>query len=229
MIKTCPNCSATFEAHGRTIHCEDCRDTGAPWRSDETNIPIAAKHLGINVPVVVRRSATRKLLGRYHGIKLTPDAVRDEALVKTMSDEALNASMYHFITVSARLTPEAASRVVWHEMTHVAQYERDPQSYVDGYAKELREAKRIAARTGIPFDRLYRMISFEVEAKANEDNHYAICPLTLTNRRANMPTLKKPHSRIARVVNGRVVGGSHAEEFETRAKKNIAAARRMQR
>ena len=207
MLKTCPSCSATFEAHGRMIHCGDCRDTGAPWRPDERNILIAAEHLGISVGIVVRRSATRRLLGRYHGIKLTRDAIRDAAVVATMRDEDVDKMMFHYITVSARLTPDAASRVLWHEITHAAQYERDPEHYTTRYAKELRDAKRIAARTGIPFERLYRMISFEVEAKANEDNHHSVCALTLANRRASMPALKKPHSRVARVVNGRIVSG----------------------
>lgn len=224
-MTTCTNCDTAIP--GRSKYCDDCRDTSAPWRPNDASIQFGADYLGIDVRVLVRRSATRKLLGRYHGIKLTPDAVRDESVINTMTDKDLNAMMYHYITVSARLTPEAASRVIWHEMTHAAQYERNPGHYVSKYAEELRDAKRIAARTGIPFDRLYRMISFEIEAKANEDNHYQVCSLALANLRASMPSLKRPHSRIDKVVNGKIIDGTHADMFEKQAKINISTAKTM--
>lgn len=224
-MNTCTNCDTVIS--GRSKYCDDCRDTSAPWRPNDASIQFGANYLGIDVPVLIRRSATRKLLGRYHGIKLTRDAIRDIELVTTMTDNDLNAMMYHYITVSARLTPEAASRVLWHELTHAAQYERDPKHYASKYAEELRHAKRIAAQTGIPFERLYRVISFEIEAKANEDNHYKVCSLTLANLRANMPSLKRPHSRIEKVVNGKIIDGSHAKRFENNAKKNILVAQSM--
>jgi hypothetical protein len=225
-MKNCSHCGTAITGTGYK-YCDDCRDTSAPWRPSIDNIALAAQHLGIAVPVEVRRSATRKLLGRYHGIRLHDDAPRDPDVIATMSDDYLNTLMHHHITVSARLTPEAASRVIWHEMTHAAQYERDPDYYVSQYAAELRDAKRLAALTGQPFDRFYRMISFEIEAKANEGNHYKLYPLSLANNRANMPALKRPHSRIHRVVNGKIIDGTHADTFEKNALKNISTAKTM--
>lgn len=223
-MRNCISCGSP--AHGRRKYCDDCRDTRAPWRVDDDNLLAACDHLGLSVSVDIRRTATRKLLGRYHGIKIPDDAPRDPDVVAQMSDDEINALMRHRITISARLTPEAASRTLWHELTHASQYERDPEYYVQQYAKELREAKALAA-TGMPYNKAYRMISFEIEAKANEELHYTLFPLTLANRRANMPPLKSPHARISHVVNGKIVDGQYADLTEQHALRSIATAKQM--
>lgn len=219
---TCISCGSSID--GRRKYCDDCRDTSAPWRVDTDNLARACDHLGVTVRVNIRRTATRRLLGRYHGIKVPDDAPRDPAVIDTMTEEQIDALMTHYITASARLTPEAASRTLWHELTHAAQYERDPNYYVEQYAKELREARRLADN-GIPFNRAYRMISFEIEAKANEDLHYTMFSLTKANRRANMPALKQPHDRISHVVNGQIIEGVNAEATERGARRAIEFAK----
>lgn len=222
---TCISCGSAVE--GRRKYCDDCRDTSAPWRVDPDGLARACEHLNITVRVDIRRTATRKLLGRYHGVKIPDDAPRDHAVIDQMTDEELDALMSHYITVSARLTPEAASRTLWHELTHAAQYERDPNYYVEQYTKELQEAKRLA-NNGFPYNRAYRMISFEIEAKANEELHYTLCSLTKANRRANMPALKQPHDRVSHVVNGQIIDGINAEATERGARRAIEFAKTAQ-
>lgn len=220
---TCISCGTAVAA--RRKYCDDCRDTSAPWRVNDENLDKARTHLGIGAPVVVRRSATRKLLGRYHGVKLLDGHPTDLDEIMSMTDEELNNFMYHYITVAARLTVEQASRVIWHELTHAMQYQNIPD-YTERYARELRDAKRAAARSGLPLSHVYRMISFEREASANELNHNKLFSLTLANRRANMPDLKRPHQRIERVVNGKVVLGPNAallDKHTRRAAANAAA------
>lgn len=224
-MRNCTSCGSPTT--GKMKYCDDCRDTSAPWRVHDANLLVACDHLKIQVPVVIRRSATRKLLGRYHGIQLREDAPRDMDVIATMTDDELNSFMYHKITASARMTPESASRTLWHELTHAAQYERDSDYYISEYAKELQDAKDIAASGLMTFEKAYRLISFEVEAKANEDLHYTLCPLTLVNKRANMPQLKRPHGRIDHVVNGVIHNGYHADEFEAWSRKTIEVAKQI--
>lgn len=218
---TCKSCGAATT--GRKHYCDDCRDTKAPWRPHSVNIQRAADHLGITIPIVVRRSATRKLLGRYHGIKLRDGHPTDVDTVLAMSDEELNNYMFHYITIAARLTVDQASRAIWHELTHAAQYQNIPD-YRERYARELRDAKRAAARTGLPLSNVYRMISFEREASANELNHEKLFSLALANSRANMPDLKRPHQRIERVVNGNVVLGPNAALLDRQTRRVAANA-----
>lgn len=224
-MHNCLSCGAALAA--RRKYCDDCRDTAAPWRADPDAIEFARQHLGISVNVIVRRTATRKLLGRYHGIRLLSDAPRDPAVIDTLTDDQLNSYMHHYITVGARQTPESASRTLWHEMTHAAQYERDPDEYVAEYARQLAEAKRLAASGAVSYVKAYRMISFEIEAKANEDLHYTLRPLTVANKRASMPALKVPHSRIDRVVDGKIVPAEFADQIEDLALQSIETAKIM--
>ncbi|MGI9116011.1 MAG: hypothetical protein ACR2JV_00030 [Gaiellales bacterium] len=223
MNMTCPHCHAAFTGDRRSTYCPDCRDTGAPWRVDEEALDRARAHLGIEVPVRVRRMKGKALRGRYHGIELTPDAPRDLEVIATMSDAEVNAMMFHKITAAVRLTPELASRALWHELTHAAQYERDPDRYLAEYHRESRTAKAIAKRTRTPYARVYKHISFETEAKANEGLHDDLFPLALENKRCELPHARHPLVVAAR--NGRVLLGPRFEEYRQRARADIAAAR----
>jgi hypothetical protein len=223
-MHNCDFCDAPVS--GRYKYCDDCRDTKAPWRVNTDNLTRACDHLDLTARVIVKRTATRKLLGRYHGIKIPDDAPRDPAVVAQMTDDEIDALMHHLITVSARMTPEAASRTLWHELTHAMQYERDPEYYSKQYAKELANVKRLVAN-GVPYAQAYRLISFEVEAKANEELHYTMFPLTLANKRVTMPALKRPHARISHAVNGRIVDGEFATETERYARRSIETAKQM--
>lgn len=216
---TCVSCGSTIDA--RKKYCDDCRDTSAPWRVNDQTLSDACAFLGITIPVVIRRSATRKLLGRYHGIKLRDNHPTTIDEIESLSDDDLNNFMYHYITVSARLTADQASRVLWHELTHAYQYESIPD-YRDQYEREMAQAKVAAARSGVPISKVYKMISFEQQAIANETNHDSMFGLTLQNLRANMPDLKSPHHRIQRVVDGNIVFGPNAKLLDSKSK--IAAA-----
>ena len=225
-----PKCSFCGDAtDGRRKYCEDCRDTRAPWRVHNRNLELACELFNLSTAVVVKRTATRQLLGRYHGIKLPDDAPTDFEVVLQMSEEEvtrITSRMRHLITASARMTAVAASRTIWHELTHAMQYEKDPRYYTEQYAKELTVAKRLVAN-GIPYAQAYRMISFEIEAKANEDLHYTRFPLAVANKRVNMPVLKSPHMRISHVVDGHIVDGDKAEQIERNSLRAIQTAKIM--
>ena len=228
MTKTCPHCNAKFDGDKRSTHCHDCRDTSAPWRVDEDALERARILLGMVVPARVRRMKGKALRGRYRGIKLAPEAPRDPNVIAATDDDALNALMYHNITVAVRLTPEAASRTIWHEMTHAAQYERDPDAYVEGYKRENAMAKAIAARTGTHLSRVYQHISFETEAKANESLHYTRFPLAVANKRCELPH-QAGHPFVVAAHRGHLVLGPRHAEYERRIRDDITAAQRRMR
>ena len=227
MIMTCPHCQAQFDGDRRSSFCPDCRDTAGPWRVDEAALDRARAHLGIDVPVRVRRMKGKALRGRYHGIKLLPEAPRDPAAIAATPDDVLNGLMYHHITIALRLTPEFASRALWHELTHAAQYERDPDGYVAGYTRQAQQAKAFARRTRTRYAQVYRGISYETEAKANEGLHADVGPLTLANRRCSLP--RQHHPIVVAAHDGRLVLGPHVEAYRERARADIARARQQMR
>ena len=223
-MRNCTSCGAAVS--GRSRYCDDCRDTKAPWRPDCDNIDRARNHLGINIRVVVRRTNSRRLLGRYHGLHIAKDAPQDPDVIFAMDAEELGRHIYHYVTVSARMTVEAASRTLWHELTHAAQNERVPD-WAQRYAAEMEQARYAATFHRTDIASTYGEISFEVEARANEENHYSLFSLALANKRASMPMLKRPHERIHSVIGGTVIPGHQAEAYEHLAHKNIRTAKLM--
>jgi hypothetical protein len=191
--RACAHCSAPVE--GRARYCPDCRDAAAPWRVDDEALARACERLGLIARVVVRRVSTRNLAGRYHGIRIPDEAPSDPEEVARMSDEEIDGWMHHLITISSTLTPAAASRALWHELTHAAQFERDPELYSREYKREQREARALG-RQGVPYAAAYRSISFEVEAKANEELHDLVEPLTRANRRCPTPGRSAPEAHV---------------------------------
>lgn len=181
-MRNCVSCGAAVGS--RFKYCDDCRDT-AMWRPNYDGIEVATKRLNISVPVVIRRVSTNRLLGRYHGIKLRDDHPTDMDVIMEMSDDELQQYMYHFVTVSSRLTPERASRVLWHELTHASQFE-NVEDYTALYNEEYACVKEAAAEIGVPLAAAYKLISFEIEAAKNERRHTKT-PLALANRRAIEP------------------------------------------
>lgn len=227
MTRTCPHCRAAFAGDRRSRFCPDCRDTAAPWRVDDAALARACAHLGFTTPVRVRRMTGRALRGRYHGARLTPDAPRDMAIVERMTDAELNACMYHSITIAARLTPTMASRTLWHELTHAAQYERDPDRYVAEYRREQREARLASRRTGAPYAHTYRLISFETEATANELLHDELFALTLTNRRCTLAPVPD-HPFVVAAEDGRLIlSRRHADHERIGCERAIEARARL--
>ena len=226
MTRTCRHCAAAFTGGG--AHCPDCRDTAAPWRVDEAALARACAHLGIDVEVRVRRMHGRGLRGRYHGIRLAPEAPLDPAVFGRMTDDELGALMHHRITVATRLTPSVASRVLWHELTHAAQYERDSDAYIEGYAREQRAIRAHCARTGEPWGVAYRRISYEVEATANEGLHDDLHPLTLPNRRCTLKRIPD-HPFVVAATHGRLELGRLAASADARQQAAIREARQRLR
>jgi hypothetical protein len=223
---TCRHCGAAFA--GGAVHCPDCRDTAAPWRVDDAALARACDHLGIKVPVRVRRMPGRGLRGRYHGIRLAPDAPRDPAVFGLLSDAELTALMHHQITVATRLTPSVASRVLWHELTHAAQFEHDADGYIEGYARERAAMRAHCARTGEPWGTAYRRISYETEATANEGLHDDRHPLTLPNRRCTLRRIPD-HPFVVAATSGRLELGRLAAGADDRQRADVRAARRRLR
>jgi len=74
----------------------------------------------------------------------------------------------HSITISRFLTAEAASRVLWHELTHAAQVERAIRLHGQSGLSKFGQAYKLETRM-----RGYRGNRFEVEARAAEDWHEA--------------------------------------------------------
>jgi hypothetical protein len=160
----------------------------------ELKIDKARALLGISLPVRVRKTAGKRVAGRHYGIQT-----------------ANNGSRYHYITVAARLTPEQASRTLWHEMTHAAQYEQDPHFTMTYTAQRLIFG--------------YRDCPLEVEAKANEEYHDTEFSLTKGNKRASMAPLKHPVGLINEVVDGRIISGSRLENRDLIESLRVAEAK----
>jgi len=177
-MRNCIHCGAAVNS--RYKYCDDCRDTSSPWRISEFEIDRARTLLGISLPIRVRKTAGKRVAGRHYGV-CTAD----------------NGGRYHYITIAARLTPEQASRTLWHEMTHAAQHEQDPNFTITYMTQRILFG--------------YRDCPLEVEAKANEEYHDTEFSLTKGNRRASMAPLKRPVGLINEVVNGEIVSGNRLE------------------
>lgn len=149
-MRNCTSCGAVVTT--RHKYCEDCRDTASPWRPHELNIERARIELGISRPVEIRRSCGKNTVGKYYGI---------------------SASGVHIITVAARLSPVMASQIIWHELTHARQSERDPK-FLENYANSMRFSGYLNNR-------------YEREAKANEDLHNTRFSLARANKRCSLP------------------------------------------
>lgn len=111
------NCSSCGKATHKK-HCDDCSDTGSPWRINEDALERACKILGIKHPVLVKRTASKKIAGRYYG---------------------MSSSGEHSIHLSARMSPAMASQTLWHELTHAKQFEEDP-NYFKNYTANINNA-----------------------------------------------------------------------------------------
>lgn len=153
-------------------YCEHCKPVqvqrGRPmaWEVDRVALAKACQALGITAPVHVKRSPGRSLNGAYHGKRLG-------ALVHRHCEPT---TAYHCITVSAVLHPNDASRTLWHELTHAAQAERDPDFHKKYAAAE--KLQRCKTKKG-EAHRRYQALPWEVEARSNSGLHDEIGALTV--------------------------------------------------
>lgn len=182
--KTCktPHCTNEIVPSGKPgrpkAYCDACKPAAAgasngstrPWRVNDEGIAAVAKHLGLTKPVYVKGTKGISLLGAYHGLRFGLELHKSLPL----TDE------YHLITVSARLTPEQASRVICHEMTHAAQRERDPESGKK-YAKEMAQRRCKSKTRSASAHARYESMAYEVEARKNEALHDTVAACALPN------------------------------------------------
>lgn len=204
-MATCAHCGAVGD-HAKK-YCPNCRDTSTPWRPDKAAIDRARKILGVTLEVRVITTDRDDPIGRYY-----------EPVVA-------KGNPYHPIDIARRLSVESASRCLWHELTHAAQWEANPD-FVEDYGILEQEAIKLAEKMNIPYAQAYRMIPFELEAKANEEYHYTKFPLMLPNLRASLPNIPD-HHRIAQVINGHIVKGHAYDEIERNVRANINKAKEI--
>lgn len=121
--------------------------TPAKWDFDLRAIARACEHLGVEQPVVV--GCAEYANGRWAGMYS-------------------NERGTHKIRVRRSSSAHAASRTLWHELTHAAQHERG-DSLDTGISAS--RASRLSAQA-------YNELPGEAEAKYNERLHARMFPLT---------------------------------------------------
>ena len=99
----------------------------------------------------------------------------------------------HRIGVAADLSPRRASRVLWHEMTHALQVEREgsEKAFLSLWHKQMRDLGLTRMQAAHATGRRYRRAGLEVEAEANECRHRE---LALTRRRPSAPRRAAAHN-----------------------------------
>lgn len=99
------------------------------------------------------------------GLKL-PVRVRQHARVGNTNGNYRHGVTHHNIMIKSYLTPEQASKTLWHELTHAQQAER-AGDYA-GWTLESQQQRRSYAYWNRPI---------EVEARANADKYAPLYPI----------------------------------------------------
>jgi hypothetical protein len=210
-----PYCDSIIVPTGKRgrppVYCPDCKPASAgatngataPWRVDDEGLARAAEHLGLTKPIHVKRSKGVSLLGTYRQIRnytRETDGGYKSATVHKALPEYVEC---HVVTVSARLTPDQASRVIWHELTHAAQRERDPESGIK-YSREVKNRRCINKSTPAAHAR-YESIPYEVEARKNEALHDTVGSIATSNTGWSMGLWQVNPRITAATVHGVVI------------------------
>lgn len=139
---------------------------------DEAALAEAIEFFGIKQPVVIRFNGRLGSVAGNHRFRST-------ALHSTAQDrrEVGEAHTYHRIMIKSYLSPENASKTLWHELTHAMQAEREAGEEAAGFAG-IRRWNQADAR-----DRKYSydVRPCEIEAREHEDLHDSL-PLTVAIR-----------------------------------------------
>ena len=215
---TCVACKRPTGLPVQLRYCEDCAITNAVWRPDPWAITRAAKHLGLkqNAHVIVANAGWEFegisdgiRHGTYTGLaKHTWNSPSE--YIRSIAREDLSSDMEHRIIVAPRLTVEHANRVIWHELGHAVEFEREPLTYEASYAaeKERVQAKYANSRAGVP--EIHHQNHYEIVATATEHEADGFESLALRNKRANLPYDSR-HEEILAVVDGEITPGRFAE------------------
>lgn len=190
----CTNPIVPTGKRGRpAVYCPSCKPAAAgatngstrPWRVDYDGVAAVAKHLGLTLPVYIKGTKGINRLGTYRGTRFGME------IHKSLPP----AQKFHLITVAARLTPEQASRVICHEMTHAAQRERDPESGKK-YAQEMVKRRCKSNTRSAAAHARYEGMAYEVEARKNEALHDTVASCALANTGWQM----KPWDKNPRII-----------------------------
>ncbi len=220
LLKECHHCTTPFD--GRGLYCADCRDTASPWRLDEAMVRQACTELGIELTVRIRRTNLPVAYGTYHGIrKRRGDGTTRGQIAEFTGRRRLNE--YHLITIIPRLTPAFASRVLWHELAHARDRERNPH-FRRACRPIARKLKQEAKREGRSEWSAYASYPWEIRASATEELHDICGSLTLSNLRASMPFSERS-PLIERVDHGHIVFAPTFEDaVESSMRRSILSA-----
>lgn len=181
MIGKCetPGCAGEFAIGGRgrpRKYCDDCkgcrasRETVSVWRVDLDRVDEARAYMGLRHPVYVRRTRGKALQGRYHGLR------NPWSIARAAGDRFAGESV-HYITVSAALHPEKASRTIFHEMAHALQAERDEQAQ-ETYRMTQTMLREKIGTAGELAHLAYLAMPQEIEARVCEGLHDTVGSLT---------------------------------------------------
>jgi hypothetical protein len=124
------------------------------------------------------RDACERLVVRYNVI-VTPAKLPDRVKGRYCGFDYVRKVLGHDIRISRYLSPEDASRCLWHELTHVSQFEDSPSTFYDEYERYDRKYKQLLA-SGVASADAYLSNPFEAAAKANERLHDEVGSLMLT-------------------------------------------------
>lgn len=197
LTDTCDNMIVPTGKKGRPpLYCPACKPAAAgakngstrPWRVDDDGVAAIAKHLNLQHPVYIKGSKGISRLGAYHGLRFGMEIHKSLPPLQK----------YHLVTVSARVTPEQASRTICHEMTHAAQAERDPDFHKK-YKKEMVTRRCRSGNRSTSAHARYEAIPYEREAQKNEGLHDTVAVCAAPNTGWSMKVWDK---------NPRIVGAS---------------------
>lgn len=151
------------------------------WKVDRASLRDACEHLVIRYNVIVTSAKLPAgVKARYCGF----DYVRK--------------NIGHDIRIDRCLSPEDASRCLWHEMTHASQFEDSPSTFYEEYEKYQQEYLRLM-KSGSAISDAYLSNPFEAQAKANERFHDEIGSLMIA--KAGVKHVDTAEAQLKRMSN----------------------------
>lgn len=128
------------------------------------------------------------------------------------------------IEAEPRMSAEYASMILWHELTHAAQFERDPYGFWYEYRLSMRATLQNGRANNYPLAVAIDGNVFEIVAVANQRFHTEHFPLARPNRRATLPEQNPPHPFIVSASDGSIVKGKKHDFLERSMRKRTTDA-----